>query len=194
VRVLSLVLLLSHLACSSEGSPGNALSPPSAENRVPIAELPGALSELLCREYLECCSEAELVGTPVQGLDYDSCRQFFNQVYEDRLVGIPGSVERGRIKYDEVELGACLARRGEMTCEQVRAEPKLECELFVPLVAAEGQCTGDVECFEGYCDASGICRSALQLGASCATSDECSSGNCTAGVCSEKTPITACFG
>jgi hypothetical protein len=114
VRVLSLVLLLSHLACSSEGSPGNALSPPSAENRVPIAELPGALSELLCREYLECCSEAELVGTPVQGLDYDSCRQFFNQVYEDRLVGIPGSVERGRIKYDEVELGACLARRDDV--------------------------------------------------------------------------------
>lgn len=150
---------------------------------------------IACEKAFECCDAAELpiefAALGASPTTIAECEEVLRRRYTGQ--GIEGSVEAGRVAYDEASARTCLDEIRAMTCDEQRggvadiASVSGACgSALMPLVAAGGICTHDYECATGWCDTGGIgdgtCEAAPQAGEPCEV--RCALGlRCIDGAC-----------
>lgn len=180
-------------ASGEGGSPSDAGgasgSAAAGSGGIPIDSGPTEIARVLCDRIFDCCTEAELMGLPLNLGDSESSCQLGVAVYLAVIAeASKESIAAGRIDYDGVALAGCLERYGGEECALLRGLSLDICpEVFAPQVELGGACGISAECIDGYCDGSndganpvGQCAAKKQVGAGCAANDECESGLCEA--------------
>lgn len=162
---------------------------------------------IACEKAFECCDAEELpiefAAIGARPTTIAECEDVLRRRYTGQ--GIEGSVEAGRVAYDESSARVCLDEIRAMTCDEQRggivdiASVSGACgSALMPLVTEGGICTHDYECTTGWCDTGGIgdgtCEPVPQAGEPCEV--RCAIGlRCTEGTCAvHENPAGYCDG
>lgn len=173
-------------------------------------EYPERAAEAQCTYLYDCCTEEEREESDLFGLNGESkeeCVSEWEPLIEMAMMETEDAENDGRVAFDEAKAEACLEEFENAGCDGPAAmegdeQPEVCDEVVTPQVEVGGDCLGDDECIDGYCDdieydeetgertSMGTCYARGDDGDDCTFADECKEGlECQFGECVEMDEI-----
>jgi hypothetical protein len=168
------------VAALAAGCGGGGGVGPGSGAPVPLAQSPGAWSQVICDQNFKCASKADIGGNNKQG-----CLTVDQMVWQTLATSVQTEQAKGRVSYDPAAMGACLATLAHESCADWTnglTHDEWCSESFTPMVNLGGACQTDVECIGGHCDGAdlsktppveGTCKPTFAHGAACVSGDAC---------------------
>jgi len=167
-------------ACDSSKPFGPKATPTAAE-----------VAQTICSKAYLCCSATQLMSNQTAGTSQAECESKTAMSYQNEIVAVSASEEKGRAIYEPQRLMACLTTIRTSSCADLSTTNHVagipECATFAtPLVTAGGACGHDWECVDGWCEhapmtsGDGSCRALVGEGQDC-TIDHCAKGTSCSG-------------
>ena len=148
---------------------------------IPIEKTSTDFAKAICPKAYDCCTTEQLMGNKdLAGTTEAECEDLTAQNFRKRLNTMQDSENKGRAKFDQAQVDACLTALRASTCSDLTmirslaGIPACNSTFATPLVAVGGTCGQDYECIDSVCQKAegaweGVCVVGAAAGASCDT-------------------------
>ena len=147
---------------------------------IPIDQTATDFAKAICPKAYDCCTQAQLMNNSSAGTTEAECETKTAGDFRTQLQQRQEAENKGRARYDQAQVDACLAAIRAATCRDLTmirslaGLPACDSMFATPLVAVGGQCQQDFECIDSVCQKQpgapeGVCAAGAAAGASCAT-------------------------
>ena len=151
---------------------------------IPIEKTATDFAKTICPKAYNCCTTEQLMNNMAAGTTEAECEMKTAENFRNHLNTMQDSENKGRSKFDQPAVDACLSALRAAECSdltKIRSLSGLQaCDstFATPLVAVGGKCGQDYECIDSICQKAageweGVCAVGAAAGASCVT-DHCS--------------------
>ena len=150
---------------------------------IPIEKTATDFSKAICSAAYKCCTPDTLMGNDAAGMSEAECETKTADNFRGQLQTMQQSENKGRSKFDQKQVDACLAAIRGASCEtltsirSLASIPECNTTFATPEVYVGGTCGQDFECMNSVCLKEpmaweGTCGEGAPVGASC-TTDHC---------------------
>ena len=150
---------------------------------IPIEKTATEFAETICSNAYKCCTTEQLMNNASAGTTEAECEMKTAQDFRNHLNTMQDSETKGRSKFDQQAVDACMAALRAAECSELTmirslaGLPACNSTFAKPLVAVGGKCGQDYECIDSVCQKApgeweGVCAVGASSGASCVT-DHC---------------------
>jgi hypothetical protein len=151
---------------------------------IPIEKTATDFSKAICSAAYKCCTPETLMGNDAAGMSEAECETKTADNFRRQLQTMQQSENKGRSKFDQKQVDACLGAIRASSCETLTSIRSLagipECNstFATPLVAAGATCGQDFECIDSVCEKEpmaweGVCTAGNAAGSACADDNRC---------------------
>lgn len=150
---------------------------------IPIEKTATDFAKAICSSAYKCCTPETLMGNDAAGMSEAECEMKTAANFRNQLQTMQDSENKGRSKYDQKQVDACLEALRAASCEMLTSIrslsgiPACNSTFAAPEVQVGGTCGQDFECMNSVCVKQpmaweGTCGEGAPIGASC-TTDHC---------------------
>jgi len=151
---------------------------------IPIEKTATDFSKAICSAAYKCCTPDTLMGNDAAGMSEAECETKTAANFRSQLQTMQDSENKGRAKFDQKQVDACLDALRAASCEMLTSIrslsgiPACNSTFVTPEVLVGGTCGQDFECMNSVCQKEpmaweGVCAVGNATGAACADNNRC---------------------
>jgi hypothetical protein len=151
---------------------------------IPIEKTATDFSKAICSSAYKCCTPDTLMGNDAAGMSEAECETKTATNFRSQLQTMQDSENKGRSKFDQKKVDACLDALRAASCgtltsiRSLSGIPECNSTFVTPLVAVGATCGQDFECIDSVCQKEpmaweGVCAAGNSTGAACADNNRC---------------------